>query len=61
MNKKDYIEIKEAADILGVSTQTLRTWEKKGKFPVYKNSMSGWRYYKREDIEKFAETIYNRI
>ena len=48
MNK--FISIKEAAVILGVSTQTLRRWEKEGKFPLPKRTKGGQRRYDLAEI-----------
>ena len=53
--KKQVLTIKEAADILGVSDETLRIWERAGKItPSY--TEGGHRRYQRPDIEKLAGT-----
>ena len=50
---KPILSIKEAAEILGVSDETLRNYERDGKLsPTYTDG--GHRRYKRIDIEKFA-------
>lgn len=47
------ISIKEAAEFLGVSDETLRLWEKDGKItPTY--TTGGHRRYNKIDIEKLA-------
>lgn len=47
------IAIKEASEILGVSDETLRLWEKGGKItPTY--TSGGHRRYNKIDIEKLA-------
>ena len=52
---KPILSIKEAAEILGVSDETLRNYERDGKLsPTYTDG--GHRRYKRIDIEKFAGT-----
>jgi putative resolvase len=52
---KPILSIKEAAEILGVSDETLRNYERDGKLsPSYTDG--GHRRYKRIDIEKFAGT-----
>jgi putative resolvase len=43
MNK--FVSIKEASNILGVSTQTLRRWEKQNKMPPPKRTKGGQRRY----------------
>lgn len=45
-----FISIKEAADAVGVSTQTLRRWEKEGKVPPPKRTKGGQRRYDLEEI-----------
>lgn len=47
------IRIGKAAEILGISTQTLRNWEKTGKLMPQRSS-GGQRYYLRHDLERFA-------
>lgn len=50
---KPVLTIKEAAEILGVSDETLRVWERDGKIkPAYTDG--GHRRYQRIDIEKLA-------
>ena len=50
---KPVLTIKEAAEILGVSDETLRVWERDGKIkPSYTDG--GHRRYQRIDIEKLA-------
>lgn len=45
-----YMTVKKFAEKLGVTTQTLRTWDKSGKLkPVYR-SESGYRYYSDEQL-----------
>lgn len=50
MDKK-YITIKQAANILGVSSLTLRNWDNNGKFPAGRHPISNYRVYKVEDLE----------
>ena len=49
--EKKYINIKDAAKILGVSTLTLRNWDNSGKFPAGRHPISNYRVYKVEDLE----------
>jgi DNA-binding transcriptional MerR regulator len=48
----DFITIKKAADILGVSTLTLRNWDKSGKFKALRHPINNYRVYKMADIKK---------
>ena len=44
----------EAARAIGVSAESLRRWTKEGKIPSLR-SPGGWRYFLREDIEKWIQ------
>ena len=46
------ITIKKVAKMLGVSTQTLRRWDKSGRL-VSVRGKNNYRYYKKEDIEEY--------
>ncbi len=50
---QDYLTIHEAAELLGVSTSTLRAWDRAGKLTAIRNPMNRYRLYRREDLEAF--------
>ncbi|MDR4483189.1 MAG: DEAD/DEAH box helicase family protein [Nitrospirales bacterium] len=50
---EDYLSVKEAAEYLGVSTQTLRRWDATKKLKPVRHASSGYRFYKRADLEPF--------
>lgn len=50
--ENNFITIKQAAKILGVSALTLRNWDNSGKFPAGRHPISNYRVYKVEDIEE---------
>jgi DNA (cytosine-5)-methyltransferase 1 len=52
---KNCITIKSAAEILGVSKQTLRNWDKQGKLKACRDEDSGFRIYKIKELESFAK------
>ena len=54
-----FIQIKEAAEILGVSKLTLRNWDESGKLTAYRHPMNNYRVYKMEDIHSLVEKIKN--
>lgn len=56
-NLKQYVHIKEAATLLGVSPMTLRNWDQRGKLLSIRNPMNGYRLYKRSDLEKLLHQI----
>lgn len=43
---------KEVADLVGVSTQTIRLWEDAGLIPPSVRDDNGYRYWKDEELEK---------
>lgn len=49
MNK--FYKIGETAEMLGVTTTTLRDWERKGEFIPDRKSASGTRYYSESQIK----------
>jgi DNA-binding transcriptional MerR regulator len=55
--KEIYFSIKEAAEILGVSTLTLRNWDNSGKFIANRHPMNNYRVYKLSSLEKIIEDI----
>lgn len=49
-----YMTVKKFAEKLGVTTQTLRVWDKSGRLkPVYR-SESGYRYYSDEQLAQYT-------
>jgi len=51
----EYAMTAEAAEILGVSQNTLRTWAADGKIPVHRNPANRYRLFKRKDLEAFLK------
>ncbi len=45
-----YYSINKFSKILGVSAQTLRNWDKKGKLHPHHTSSNGYIYYSHEQI-----------
>ena len=59
MNIKDYMTIKEAAELLGVDKTTLRRWDKAGKLKPYRHPLNKYRLYKKTDLEQLLRGIRN--
>lgn len=57
----EYLNPREAAEILGLSAETLRFWRYSGKFkndlPAHKH-LTRRVFYKREDVLRFSQTMY---
>lgn len=56
-NLRQYVHIKEAAALLGITPMTLRNWDQSGKLKPIRNPLNGYRLYKRSDLEKLLECI----
>jgi MerR family transcriptional regulator, copper efflux regulator len=57
MNLRDYLQVKDAAEFLGVSPSTLRNWERAGKITAYRNPVNGYRLFRRSDLEQLLADI----
>ena len=51
------LRVKEAADLLGVSPNTMRAWGAAGKIPEYRHPVNGYRLYRREELETILRQI----
>ena len=51
------LTVKEAAAMLGVSSLTLRNWDKSGKFEAKRHPLNNYRVYKLADVESLIEEI----
>jgi DNA (cytosine-5)-methyltransferase 1 len=50
---KKYYTISEVADLLSVSKETLRRWDKNGKLTAVREPMSNYRVYRNEQLKIF--------
>lgn len=55
-----YLKICEAAQYLSVTAQTLRNWDKNGKFRPSRHPISNYRLYKRSDLDKLIKKIEHK-
>jgi excisionase family DNA binding protein len=53
----EYVKVAEAAEILGVSQGTVRTWAEAGKIPMHKNPANGYRLFRRTDLLAFLHLV----
>ena len=54
---QEYLRIKAAAAVLGVSVNTLRNWERSGKLLAFRHPVNGHRLYKREDLDTLLASV----
>ncbi|MEB2780356.1 DNA (cytosine-5-)-methyltransferase [Algoriphagus persicinus] len=52
---KDYYTLSEVADLLGKSKETLRRWDNNGKLTAFREPMSNYRVYRKEQLKIFDE------
>lgn len=50
---KEYYSISEVADLLSVSKETLRRWDRNGKLSAVREPMSNYRVYRKEQLQIF--------
>jgi excisionase family DNA binding protein len=53
----DFLRVKEAATLLGVSPNTIRSWGCDGKIPEYRHPINRFRLYKRAELENVLRGI----
>lgn len=47
----EYLQIKDAAEYLGVCEKTLRNWEASGKIVVHRHPLNNYRLFKITDLD----------
>ena len=52
---ENYITVGKAAKKIGVSAETLRRWDKTGKFPSQRHPMNNYRVYSEGQIDVIKE------
>ena len=53
----EYLKIREAAEYLGVSKDTLRRWDRAGKLKARRHPVSNFRLYLRADLDRFLASV----
>jgi len=51
LRDQGFLRVKEAAELLGVSPNTVRAWGAAGKIPEYRHPVNHYRLYKRKELE----------
>jgi DNA (cytosine-5)-methyltransferase 1 len=57
MVTKEYYSLNEVSEILGKSKETLRRWDRDGKFTAVREPISQYRIYKKEQINALLEQL----
>ena len=57
MVTKSYYSLNEVSEILGKSKETLRRWDRDGKFTAVREPISQYRIYKKEQVNSLLEQL----
>ena len=60
-DEDEVLTIKAAAEVLDVSEQTLRRWDKAGKLPARRHPINGYRLYPRSEVLELRRQILSGI
>ena len=55
----EFLLVKETAELLGVSTSTVRAWALSGKLQEYRHPVNNYRLFKRDEVQALLEQIAN--
>lgn len=55
-----FMKIKDAAEYLNVTEQTLRNWDKSGKLKPFRHPINNYRLYKKNDLVKILKGIVKK-
>ena len=52
-----YLTVREVADLIGVSPQTIRRWDRSGKFPSTRHPMNNYRVYPEAQVQQLVKEL----
>ena len=55
----EFLLVKETAELLGVSANTVRAWALSGKLQEYRHPVNNYRLFKRDEVEALLGQITN--
>ena len=53
----EYLRVKEAAVLLGISADTLRNWDRADRLKPLRHPINGYRLYRRSELETFLREV----
>lgn len=56
----EYLTVRKAAQMLGVSVSTLRNWDRTGKLKPVRHPVNGYRLYRMDDLDALLGSIDRR-
>ncbi len=57
MTNLEFLTVKQAAKMIGVTPLTLRNWDNSGKFTASRHPINNYRVYKRAEVEMLIEDM----
>jgi hypothetical protein len=54
---REYLRIGKSAELLAVSAETLRNWERAGKLKVIRHPVNGYRLFCRKEILQLLASV----
>lgn len=54
----EYLSLSEVSELIGKSKETLRRWDREGKLSAFREPMSNYRMYKRQQVETLFADFY---
>ena len=59
MTTQEFLLVKQTAEVLGVSANTVRAWASTGKLQEYRHPVNNYRLFRRNEVEDLLEQIEN--
>ena len=57
MRREGFLRVKEAAQLLGVSPNTVRSWGSAGKITEYRHPVNNYRLFKKVELERLLVKV----
>jgi DNA-binding transcriptional MerR regulator len=57
LSGRDFLQIRDAARLLGVSEQTLRNWDRMGALRAHRHPINGYRLFRVADLHAVLDKI----
>ena len=61
MKGPDFLLVREAAVLLGVAPNTIRSWSQAGKLMEYRHPVNNYRLFKKSEVEALRQQIENPV
>jgi excisionase family DNA binding protein len=56
-----FLRVTDAARYLGVSANTLRSWDQQGKLPARRHPLNGYRLYERGELDELLRSLHASV